>query len=107
MVIQLKSTEDAWPPIEMIEVTDPKEIAEAQRRREQFDRNSAWLQRHFDEVYTPENRGKAICIAGEEVFVGDEVLEVVAQARASHPDDHGYFTRRIPRDNNRIYIYAN
>ena len=105
MDIQLKSTEDGWPPIEMIEVTDPQEIAEAQRRREQFDRNSAWLQRHFDEVYTRENRGKVACIAGQEAFVGDDVLEVVARAKAAHPEDGGYFTARIARDN-RVIVYA-
>jgi hypothetical protein len=105
MVIQLKSTEDRWPPIEMIEVTDPQEIAEANRRREQFDRNSAWLQNHFDEVYTPENRGKVICIAGQEAFVGDDVLEVVARARTVHPGDDGYFTMRLARDN-RVFVYA-
>ncbi|MCI0360304.1 MAG: hypothetical protein L0211_17645 [Planctomycetaceae bacterium] len=106
MVIQIKSTSERPPPIEMFEVTDPQEIAEARRRREQFDRNSAWLQSHFAEVYTPENRGKVICIAGQEAFVGDDVLEVVARAKAAHPDDGGYFTRRIPRDN-RVFVYAN
>jgi hypothetical protein len=98
MVIQLKSSDERWPPIEMIEVADPVEIAEAQRRREQFDRNSAWLQSHFDAVYTPQNRGKVVCVAGEEAFVGDDVLEVVARARAAHPDDGGCFTMRLARD---------
>ena len=105
MVIQIKSASERPPPIEMVEVTDPQEIAEARRRRAQFDLNSAWLQSHFDEVYTPENRGKVICIAGQEVFVGDDVLEVVARAKAAHPSDGGYFTQRIPREN-RIYVYA-
>src|SRR4029453_5716509 len=105
MVIQLKSTEDRWPPIEMVEVTDPNEIAEAQRRREQFDRNSDWLQSHFDDVYTPENRGKILCIAGREAFVGEDVLEVVARARAAHPDDDGYFTMRLARDK-KVIVYA-
>jgi hypothetical protein len=105
MVIQLKSNDKQTPLIEMIEVTDAVEIAEAQRRREQFDRNSAWLQSHFAEVYTPENRGKVACIAGQEAFVGDDVLEVAARARAAHPDDGGYFTVRIARDN-RVIVYA-
>ncbi len=105
MVIQVKTTEERLLPIEMIEVTDPQEIADANRRREQFDRNSAWLQSHFAEVYTPENRGKVICIAGQEAFVGDDVLEVVARAKSAHPDDGGYFTRRLPRES-RIYVYA-
>ena len=89
----------------MFEVTDPVEIAEAQRRREQFDRNSAWLQSHVVEVYTPANRGKIVCIAGQEAFFGDDVLEVVARARAAYPDDGGYFTERIARDN-RVIVYA-
>ncbi len=37
--------------IEMQEVTDAKELAEARRQREQFDRNSAWLQANISEIY--------------------------------------------------------
>lgn len=84
--------------IEMIEASDPDDIAAAQKRREQFDRNSDWLVAHFAEVYTPENRGKFICIAGEQAFVGDVVNDAVGRATAAHPSDHGWFTRYIPQE---------
>ena len=85
-------------PIIMIEETmTPEEMAAAQKRREQFDRNSAWLQSHIPEVYS-RHRGKCICIAGQELFVADTVTDAVAKAKATHPDDRGLFTRYIPKE---------
>ena len=83
--------------IEMREVTDAAEMAEARRRREQFDCNSVWLQAHVSEIYA-EHRGKCICIAGEELFVADTAKEAISQATAAHPDDDGWFTRYIPKE---------
>jgi hypothetical protein len=85
------------PAIEMEEVTDPTELAAAKRQREQFDRNSAWLQRHISEVYA-NNRGRCICVAGEELFVADTASEAAALATAAHPEDAGWFTRYIPKE---------
>jgi hypothetical protein len=83
-------------------ITDPAEIAAGLARHEQFERNWSWLEAHASEVYS--HRGKIICIAGQELFVGEDVHEVVAAARAKHPDDHGYFTRIIPKERGpRIY----
>lgn len=90
--------------IEMVEVTDPEELAAARKQREQFDRNSAWLQRNIREVYA-KHRGKVICIAGEELFVGDTAKEAIAKATKAHPEDHGRFTRYIPKENV-AWIYA-
>ena len=67
----VKSTDQTSGRIEMFEVTDPEELAAAAVRRGQFDRNSAWLQAHIDEILRPPSRGKFLCIAGEEAFVGD------------------------------------
>jgi hypothetical protein len=88
------------PAITITEVTDPEELARAHARREKFDRNVAWLEAHASEAYS--HRGKYICIAGEELFVGDTAKEVRARAKAAHPDDDGLFTRhvsvsRVPR----------
>lgn len=83
--------------IKMQELTDPDERARARRQREQFDRNSAWLQKHIAEVYA-KHRGKCICVAGEEVFVADTAREAIARATAAHRDDEGWFTRYIPRE---------
>jgi hypothetical protein len=84
-------------PIVMEEVTDTNELLKAHQQREQFDRNSAWLQTHIVEVYT-KHRGKCICVAGGELFVADTVKEAIAQATTAHPDDEGWFTRYIPKD---------
>ncbi|HYL98160.1 MAG TPA: hypothetical protein VEZ90_04340 [Blastocatellia bacterium] len=88
------------------EVTDPDENAAARARRARFDRNSDWLQSHATEVYTS-HRGKCICVAGEELFVADSAEEVLAQARAAHPEDNGsILVRYIPREKI-ARIYAN
>jgi hypothetical protein len=105
MIRKLGTTEACPPDIEVSELTDPHEIELANRQREQFDRNSAWLQQHIAEVYRPENRGKIVCIAGEQAFFGNTTEEAVSQAKAAHPDDKGYFTRYIPRQR-MIWIYA-
>jgi hypothetical protein len=91
-------------PIVMEEVTDPEELAKARAQRERFDRNTAWLQAHAGEIYD-RHRGKCICVAGEELFVADSPEEVLASARAAHPEDDGYFFHYIPRER-AAWIYA-
>ena len=87
------------------EVTDPVELAQARAQREQFDRNSAWLQAHASEVY-PRYRGKCICVAAEELFVADTASEALAQATAAHPHDKGRFVHYIPKEKvPRIYAH--
>jgi hypothetical protein len=81
------------PKFTMREETDPVEIAKARASFEKFNRNFDWLEAHATEVYS--HRGKYICIAGQELFVGDDVLEVVARARAAHPDDNGFLTQYV------------
>ena len=105
MIRQAGNIGDHRPVIEVFELTDPEELKQARLQREQFDRNSKWLQEHFDEVYVAASRGKFVCIAGEQAFIGDTNEEVVARATAAHPDDKGYFTRYIPRQK-MTWIYA-
>jgi hypothetical protein len=84
-------------------VTDPAELAASRTRAEKFDRNADWLVAHASEVFT-RHRGRFICIAGQELFVADSVAEVLALARAAHPDDDGQYLRYIPREKlDRIY----
>lgn len=78
------------------EVTDPVEIERFRRRHEQFERNLAWYEAHIDQITDPANRGRCICIAGRELFVGDDAQEVAARARAAHPDDEGLFVEYVP-----------
>lgn len=83
--------------VEMQEVTDADELVKARKQREQFDRNSAWLQHNISDIYAS-HRGKCICVAGQEVFVADSTNGAIAQATAAHPDDDGWFTRYIPKE---------
>ena len=83
--------------IHIEEITDPHELARARARRERFDRNAAWLQVHSQEVYS-QQRGRCICIAGEQLFVGDSPKAAIALAAAAHPDDDGRFVLYIPRE---------
>jgi hypothetical protein len=92
------------PPVLVEEETDPVETARARGRRERFERNWAWLEKHAADVYR--HRGKVIAIAGQKLFVGDTTDEVLARAKAAYPEDDGLFTRIIPRERGpRIYAY--
>jgi hypothetical protein len=92
-------------PIVMELVTDPGELAKARAQRDRFDRNSAWLQAHANQVYA-QHRGKCVCVAGEELFVADSPEQAVALAKAAYPKDDGSFVRYIPKENV-PRIYAN
>lgn len=93
------------PPIVMEELTDAAELAAARAQREQFDRNSAWLQAHAATVYSL-HRGRCICIAGEELFVANTAREALAQAEAAHPHDLGRFVHYIPKEKvPRVYAH--
>lgn len=91
-------------PIVMEMETDPVICAEVARRHALFEQNWAWLEANASEVYA--NRGKFVCIAGQELFVGDSAKAVFDQAKAAHPDDDGCFTRYIPLEwGPRIYAH--
>lgn len=92
------------PKITMREETDAIEIAKAQARREKFDRNYAWLEAHAAEVFS--HRGKYICIAGQQLFVGDDIKVLLAQAKSAHPDDDGPLIQYVPMEKAaRIYAH--
>ena len=87
----------------MEEVSDPAELAQAQAQDERFDRNWAWFQQYASELYAS-NRGKCLCIAGQEPFVSDTAEVALKLATAAHPEDDGRFTIYIPRERmDRIY----
>ena len=50
----------------------------------EFKRNVSWWNAHAAEI-VPQNLGKFVCIAGQELFVGDDAVEVTARAKAAHP----------------------
>ena len=83
---------------------DPAIWAAAAARHAMFERNWAWLESNATDVYS--HRGKFICVAGQELFVGDSVDDVLGAANAVHPEDQGRVTRYIPLQNvPRIYAH--
>lgn len=93
-------------PLVMREVTDPEELAQADAQRKRFRRNSDWLQARIPEIYA-QHRGRCICVAGQELFVGATGPDVIAMARKAHPEDAGILMRCIPREEaERIYTYC-
>lgn len=93
------------PLVEMLEVSDPAELAESCERHAQFEKNSAWLQAHLSEVYS-QHRGKVICIAGQELFASESPTEAWDRAHLAHPEDRGVLLRYIPKEKvPRIYAF--
>lgn len=83
---------------------DADVCAEVATRMERCSRNMRWLERHAAEAYS--QRGKYICIAGEELFVAESPEEAICAAENAHPDDDGRFTLYVPLEKvPRIYAY--
>ena len=72
----------AAAPVVMEEVRDLAALAQAQARREHFERNWAWFEAHAAEVYAA-HRGQCVCIAGGELFVADSPEQALALAAAA------------------------
>ena len=86
-------------------VDDPREIEEARTSFAHFGRNLKWYEAHSKEVFA-RGAGRHICIAGEELFVADTVKEVLALAKAAHPEDKGVFCEFVRAEKNpKIYAY--
>jgi hypothetical protein len=96
-----------WPPEEPLvlrEITDPAVIAQIRRAGEQFAKNNAWLDAHWEEIY-PTAVGKQLVVAGQEAFISESIEEALARAREAHPDDMGLIARYVsPHKGPRIYV---
>jgi hypothetical protein len=93
-------------PLVMVEITDPAEMEKSKAQRERFRKNADWLQAHVPQVYA-EQRGKYVCVAGEELFVADTAPQAMTLARQAHPQDDGLLLRYIPREKmERIYAHS-
>ena len=80
-----------------VEVT-PEERAQNLARLEEFRKNVDWFSANAAALRAA-HTGKFICIAGQEVFAGDDPKEVVRRAKAAHPDLAGGYLpmRLLPR----------
>src|SRR5579871_5984281 len=91
------------PQFVVEEITDAETIAKYRIGLEQFQRNSDWLQDHWSYLI-PGVYGKHLAVAGQEAFIGDNVDDVIARAKAAHPDDVGMFVEFVrPPLGPRIY----
>jgi len=84
------------PPLVVTEPEcTPEEKAQALAEQEEFRKNIQWFGAHAKAI-RDQHSGKYICVAGQELFVGDDPVEVVARARAAHPElTGGFFTKRL------------
>ena len=72
------------------------EISEEERTaniaaQAEFKKNVAWWNARVKEIRDA-HTGKFVCVAGQELFVGDDPIEVVARAKAAHPNCGGYLS---------------
>ncbi len=92
-------------------IVPPPPITEEERvaniaANEQFQLNLAWWNAHVAEIRDA-HTGKFVCVAGQELFVGDDPVEVVARAKAAHPNPgHGFFSLYLsPHRGPKIHAY--
>jgi len=79
------------------EDTTPEERAQNVARLAEFQKNVDWFGAHATELRNA-YPGLFVCILGQEAFVGDDAVEVVARAKAAHPaSPGGSFTIRFSR----------
>lgn len=69
--------------IDIPDVSD-EERAAGMAANAEFKKNVAWWNARAGEL-GPQHLGKFVCVAGQELFVGDDPTEVVARATAAHP----------------------
>lgn len=83
---------------EIVEVpTTPEECARNLARLAEFDRNVDWFGKRAREIRDL-HTGKYIVVFGQELFVGDDSVEVRARAYAAHPElPGGAYSMRLSR----------
>jgi len=102
----IRTREDRERRLEFVEVTEPQELAKARAMQERADRNFRWYADHIREIATDANRGKFVCIAGQEMFLAEDPVTASDLATAAHPEDDGYFVEYIPKEKV-VRVYAN
>lgn len=91
----IRALEAAPVVIEIPEVSDEERAANIAALAE-HDKNVSWWNTHADEIVA-QHAGKYVCVAGQELFVGDDPVEVIARAKAAHPNPgRGFRSTHIP-----------
>lgn len=68
-----------------IEPIPPEKRAELDRLHEKYMANALWFEERASELFA-KYRGLFVCVADGELFAGPDAKEVLARARAAHPD---------------------
>lgn len=80
--------------VEIPEISDEERAAGIAANAE-FKKNVAWWNAHAKDI-GPQHVGEFVCVAGQELFAGDDPVEVVARAKAAHPNPgDGFLCFRI------------
>jgi hypothetical protein len=100
-----RALNDAPRIIETPPVSDEERAANIVAN-EQFQLNLAWWNAHVEEIRAA-HTGKFVCVAGQELFVGDDPVEVIARAKAAHPNPgRGFLSLYLsPQRGLRIHAY--
>jgi len=85
--------------------TTPEAKAQALAAVVEFQKNVEWFGARAKEIRDA-HTGKFICVAGQELFVGDDPVEVTAHAKSVHPQLGGFFSMRLSTHRG-PKIYAN
>ena len=79
--------------VEIPEISDEERAAGIAANAE-FKKNVAWWNARVKEI--EQHLGKFVCVAGQELFVGDDPVEVTARATTAHPNPgNGFLCFRI------------
>ena len=79
----IRAFEPAPLVVEIPEVSD-EERAIGIAGNAEFKKNVAWWNARFEEIGA-RHAGQFVCVAGQELFVGDDPADVMARATAAHP----------------------
>lgn len=80
-----------------IEPIPPEKRALWDRLHEEHTKNALWFEARAPELFA-QYRGQFVCVADGELFAGPDAKEVLARARAAHPDLPGaHYFQYIPQ----------
>ncbi len=101
----IRAVESAPRIIETPVISDDERAANVAANA-QFQLNLVWWNARVTEIRAA-HTGKFVCVAGQELFVGDDPEEVEARARAAHPNPgRGFLSVYVsPLGGQRIYAH--
>ncbi len=76
-----------------VEVSEQERAANILAQK-QFHLNMQWWNERVAEL-EPLHRGRFVCVAAQELFVGDNAKEVIDRATAAHPNLGGFVSFRV------------